>query len=70
MRNAPQLPPGAARAFIRNIRAHHSERDAAKRELIAVLQLRDLENHWPSKLRLNEIKALFEEMRAETKRNA
>ncbi|WP_316205270.1 hypothetical protein [Bradyrhizobium sp. SZCCHNS3004] len=65
MPKVPELPPDVARAVIKNMRAKHAERDPVKRETIAVLQLRALQDHWNGKLRLNDVKQLFEHMAAE-----
>ncbi|WP_316234946.1 MULTISPECIES: hypothetical protein [unclassified Bradyrhizobium] len=58
-----ELPPAVARAFVRDMQAYFAERDPHKRDQIAVVQLRSLQDHWKGKLRLDDIKKLFEEMR-------
>ncbi|MGC2779993.1 MAG: hypothetical protein WA418_30575 [Bradyrhizobium sp.] len=68
MRKLPELPPDVARALVSNARAYYAERDPAKREMIAVLQLRELEDHWPGRVRLNEVKEVFHALRAEAER--
>jgi hypothetical protein len=59
------LPPEVAHAFVRNMWAYFAEKDPAKQELIAVLQLRTLQDHWRGELRLSDVKAMFERMHAE-----
>lgn len=57
------LPPQVARAFVRDMKAYFSEEDPIKRDQIAVLQLRRLQDHWKGKIRLDDVKKLFREMR-------
>jgi hypothetical protein len=61
----PELPPKVARDFIFAMQAYFAERDGVKRDQIAVLQLRSLQDHWPGKLRLQDVQAMFHQMRDE-----
>lgn len=56
------LPPEVARAFVRDMMAYFAEEDPIKRDQIAVLQLRSLQDHWNGKLRLNDVKDMFAQM--------
>ncbi|WP_315737959.1 hypothetical protein [Bradyrhizobium sp. SZCCHNR1093] len=69
MRKPVELPPDVARAFVQRMNDYFGEVDATKRDIIAVLALRELEDHWPGRVRLNDIKALFHEMRGEAERS-
>jgi hypothetical protein len=62
-RRVPELPPKIARGFVAATKAYFSEKDGIKRDEIAVLQLRTLQDHWPGKLRLDDIRAMFYRMR-------
>lgn len=57
------LPPEVARAFVRDMEAYFAEPDPIKKDLIAVLQLRSLQDHWKGKLRLDDVRRMFLEMR-------
>jgi len=63
-----KLPLKIAREFVAATEAYFAEKDAAKRDEIAVLQLRSLQDHWPGKLRLHDIPAMFHQMRNEALR--
>jgi len=58
-------PPEVARRFFEDMRAFHRERNPIKRDEIAARQLHALQGHMPRdrKLRLSDIKELFEQMR-------
>jgi hypothetical protein len=56
------LPPEVAKAFVRDMRAYFEEENPIKRDEIAVLQMHSLQRHWRGKLRLSDVKALFEQM--------
>ena len=61
-----ELPPEAARRFVRDMEAFHAESDPIKRDEIAARQLHALREHRKPrdpKLRLSEVKELFERMR-------
>ena len=65
-RPALELPPEVARDFVEDMRAFFAEDDAFKRDAIAVRQLRALEKYrlpLRPRLRLDDIKRLFEIMR-------
>lgn len=64
-RSAPELPPDIAREFVDAMEAYFTEEDGVKRDQIAVLQLRSLQDHWRGKLRLDDIRAMFHQMRDE-----
>jgi hypothetical protein len=63
MARQPDLPPEVARAFIQNMKAYFAESDLIKQDAIAVLQLRLLQDHWNGKLRLDDVRKMFMEMR-------
>jgi hypothetical protein len=59
------LPPEVARRFVADLEAYFAERDPIKRDEIAVRQLHALREHRrprDPKLRLSEVKELFEQM--------
>ena len=59
-----ELPPEVARAFVRDMKAFFAcGRDTIKADGIAAMQLHDLRQHYSGKLRMNDIKAMFLEMR-------
>jgi hypothetical protein len=61
-----ELPPEVARAFVEDMRAFFAEDDAFKRDTIAVRQLRTLQDYrlpLRPRLRLDDVKRLFEIMR-------
>jgi hypothetical protein len=62
------LPPEAAKAFVLDMQAYFAEQDPIKRDEIAVLQMHSLKEYWPGKLRLSDVKAMFEQMREHLKR--
>ena len=62
----PDLPPEVAHAFIEDMRAYFAEDNPIKRDGIAVRQLRALREHQgprEKKLRLSDVKQMFEQMR-------
>jgi hypothetical protein len=65
IRKPLDLPPEVARAFVEDMRAFFAEENPIKRDGIAVRQLRALREHQgprEKKLRLSDVKAMFEEM--------
>jgi hypothetical protein len=61
-----ELPPEIARRFFEDMRAFHRERKAIKRDEIAARQLHALREYRrprERKLRLSDVKELFEQMR-------
>lgn len=58
-----EIPPEVARAFVRDMEAYFAEPDPIKKDVIAVLQLRSLQDHWSGKLRLDDVRRMFLEMR-------
>ena len=61
-----ELPPEVARRFFEDMRAFHRERDPTKRDEIAARQLHALAGYLrprDRKLRLSDVKELFEQMR-------
>ena len=58
-----ELPPAVARRFVDDMRAFHAEPNAIKRDEIAAHQLHALKQHYAGKLRLFEVKEMFEQMR-------
>ena len=64
-----ELPPAVAKAFIRDIKAFFKEKDAIKRDLIAVHQLNALQEFQgprEKKLRLSDVQEMFLQMRDNT----
>jgi hypothetical protein len=60
-----ELPPEVARRFVEDMEAYFAESNPLKRERIALRQLHILRAHRrprDSKLRLSEVKQLFEQM--------
>ena len=59
-----ELPPAAAREFIRDMKAFFAcGHDTIKADGIAAMQLHALKQHYGGKLRLTDIKAMSLEMR-------
>jgi len=61
-----ELPPAVARSFMKDLRAFHDEPTAIKRDEIAARQLyalRDYQGPRERKLRLSDVKDMFEQMR-------
>jgi hypothetical protein len=61
-----ELPPEVARRFFEDMRAFHRERNPIKRDEIAARQLHTLSGYLrprERKLRLSDVKELFEQMR-------
>ena len=66
IRKPLDLPPDVARAFVDDMRAYFAEENPIKREGIAVRQLRALREHQgprEKKLRLSDVKEMFEQMK-------
>jgi hypothetical protein len=64
-RLAIEIPPAAAHRFVADMQAYHAEPNGHKRDEIAARQLHVLREFQPSrapKLRLADIKELFERM--------
>ena len=56
------LPPAAARAFVKDMRAYFAEEDAVKRDDIAARQrhaLSEFQSSREIKLRLSDVKRMF-----------
>jgi len=58
-----ELPPWIARRFVDDMRAFHAETNAIKRDEIAARQLHALRPHHAGKLRLSDVKEMFQLMR-------
>jgi hypothetical protein len=58
-----ELPLNVAHAFIADMRAFHTEGNAIKRDKIAARQLRALRQYYAGKLRVSDIKEMFQRMR-------
>ncbi len=57
-------PPAAvARRFVDDLRAYFAEPNAIKRDEIAARQLHALKQHYRGKLRLFDVKEMFEQLR-------
>jgi hypothetical protein len=70
IRKSLDLPPAVARAFVDDVRAYFAEENPIKREGIAVRQLRALREHQgprEKKLRLSDVKEMFEQMKNHAK---
>jgi hypothetical protein len=67
IKRAPlELPPAVARSFMKDLRAFHAEPNAIKRDEIAARQLHALrayEEPRERKLRLSDVKDMFEQTR-------
>jgi hypothetical protein len=64
MKRAPkELPPEVVDGLAAATRAYDAEPNSAMQGQIAVLMLRELEAHWPGKLRLPDVLAAFACMR-------
>jgi hypothetical protein len=60
------LPPAVAKAFVRDMKAFFAEKDAIKRDLIAVHQpgtLQEYQGPREKKLRLDDVKEMFRQMK-------
>jgi hypothetical protein len=62
-RRAPDIPPEVAKAFFEDMRAYHAEPNPIKRDEIAARAGWRLEQHYIGRLRLGDIKRMFEQMR-------
>jgi hypothetical protein len=58
-----ELPPAVSRAFVEDMRAFLVERNSIRRDEIAARQLYALKQHYSRKLRLLDVKEMFQEMR-------
>ena len=64
MKRAPKaLPPEVVKGLAAATKAYDAEPNSAMQGQIAVLTLRELEAHWPGKLRLPDVLAAFAYMR-------
>ncbi|KJC59895.1 hypothetical protein UP10_14455 [Bradyrhizobium sp. LTSPM299] len=61
-----EIPPAAARQFLADMQAYHAEQDVHRRDEIAAGARHALLEHMPkgAKLRLTEVKELFQQMRS------
>ncbi|MHC2251466.1 hypothetical protein ACVILK_001158 [Bradyrhizobium embrapense] len=59
------IPPEAAKAFMRDLRAYHSAKNGDARTAIAARQAEQLSKHVRSIVKLAEVKELFERMRGD-----
>ena len=59
------LPPAVARAFVRGMLAYFAAPDTIKKDEIAAKQLWLLKQHWPGKLRITNVREMFEQMRSQ-----
>jgi hypothetical protein len=57
------LPPEVAKAFVRDMHAFFAEKNGVKADGIAAGTLHMLKEHYPGKLRLTDVKAMFLQMR-------
>jgi hypothetical protein len=66
IRRPLELPPEVARAFVKDMKAYFAEEPGPKRDLIAIWELhalREFQGPREKKLRLNDVKRLFAEVR-------
>jgi len=56
------LPPEVGRAFIEDMRALHAAKNAIRRDEIAARASWRLKQHYPGKLRLSDVKEMFQRM--------
>lgn len=60
MKRAPKtLPPEVVKSLAEATKAYDAESNSVMQGQIAVLTLRELETHWPGKLRLPDVLAAF-----------
>jgi hypothetical protein len=59
-----EIPPAVGQAFLDAMRAYHAEQNPIVKQQIAGLTARDLRAHWPGRIRLDQVEAMFKEMRA------
>jgi hypothetical protein len=64
-RKGLELPPAAARSFVKDMRAYHAEKSSLKKDEIAARQLWLLKQHYPCKLRITDVREMFVQMRGE-----
>jgi len=57
------LPPAVARRFVADMRAFHAEKNSIKQDEIAARQLHALRQHYAGKLRLEDVKDMFLQMK-------
>jgi hypothetical protein len=55
-----------AKAFIEDMRAFDAEEGAIKKDEIAARQLWILKQHWNGKLRISDVREMFEQMKDHT----
>ncbi|MHC2462139.1 hypothetical protein [Bradyrhizobium embrapense] len=65
-RNPIEIPPDAAKAFMRDLRAYHNTKDGDARTAIAARQAEQLSKHVRSSVKLAEVKELFERMKGQS----
>jgi hypothetical protein len=60
-----ELPPKAAKAFVADMRAYHAlgQHDTIKKDEIAARQLWLLKQHWNGKLRITDVREMFQQMK-------
>ena len=64
-RQSLELPPGAGRAFVEDMRDFFAAKTELQRDEIAARQLHRLRQHYTGKLRLMDIKEMFFQLRDE-----
>jgi len=58
-----EIPPEAAKAFVRDLRAYHTTKDGDKRTALAARQAEELAKHTRSRVTLAEVRELFRRMK-------
>ncbi|WP_431014540.1 hypothetical protein [Bradyrhizobium pachyrhizi] len=57
------IPPDAAKAFMRDLRAYHATKNGDQRTAIAARQAEQLSKHARAVVKLAEVKELFDRMK-------
>ncbi|MGY3535432.1 hypothetical protein [Bradyrhizobium sp. USDA 4452] len=60
-----EIPPDAARSFMRDLRAYHNAKNGDRRTAIAARQAQQLSRHVGSVVKLAEIRELFDRMKGQ-----
>ena len=65
LRKSLEIPPAAAKAFVRDMKAYFKAKDQLKQDEIAARQCWALQQHMPrgTKLRLTHVEEMFQNLR-------
>lgn len=58
-----EIPPEAARAFVRDVRAYHRTKDKDKRVALLARQAEQLSGHAGAVVTMEQVRELFQRMR-------